>query len=118
VTNDERKAIERARDTLGTLTPATPRDDAIAFELRYASRHLAGAQAKSIPSEAALNVLRAAALNALSAVAVSLDRRALTQDRIDKAQQAVAAALNQLPLEPRPKATLRFRSRAARSRRR
>jgi len=37
--------------------------------------------------------LRAAALNALSAVAVSLDRRTLTQDRIDMARQAVAAVL-------------------------
>jgi len=34
MTNDERKALERAQATLATLTPATPRDDAIAFDLR------------------------------------------------------------------------------------
>jgi len=95
--DEERKALERVLATLSTLTPATARDDAIAFDLRYASRHLAGAQAKSVSREAALNVLRAAALNALSAVAVSLDRRTLTRDRIDMARQAVAAVLDQLP---------------------
>jgi len=94
--DEERNALERARATLDALTPTTPRDDAITFDLRYASRHLAGAQAKSVSREAALNVLRAAALNALSAVAVSLDRRTLTQDRIDMARQAVAAVLDQL----------------------
>jgi hypothetical protein len=47
---DERKALERALATLDALTPATPRDDAIAFDLRYASRHLAGARAESVPS--------------------------------------------------------------------
>jgi len=97
MTSDERKALERARATLAALTPATARDDAIAFDLRYASQHLAGAQAKSVSREAALNVLRAAALNALSAVAVSLDRRTLTRDRIDIARLAVAAVLDQLP---------------------
>jgi len=97
MTSDERKAIEWAQATLATLTPTTPRDNAIAFDLRYASRHLAAAQAKSVSSEAALNVLRAAALNALSAVAVSLDRRTLTRDRIDMARLAVAAVLDQLP---------------------
>jgi hypothetical protein len=94
MTNDERKALERAQATLSTLTPAAPRDDAIAFDLRYASRHLAGAQ---VPSEAALNVLRARALNTLSAVAVSLDRRTLTQETIETARQSVAAVLDQLP---------------------
>jgi hypothetical protein len=81
--NDERKAVERARATLNTLTPATARDDAIAFDLRYASRHLAGAQAKSVSSEAALNVLRAAALNALSAVALVSP----THDFVSKARR-------------------------------
>jgi uncharacterized protein YjlB len=46
MTNDERKALETARATLSTMTPATARDDAIAFDLRYASRHLADAWAK------------------------------------------------------------------------
>jgi len=39
VTGDERKAIERAPATLSTLTPATPRDDAIAFDLRFVKAH-------------------------------------------------------------------------------
>jgi len=38
VTSGERKALERAQATLGTLAATTPRDDAIAFDLRYASR--------------------------------------------------------------------------------
>jgi hypothetical protein len=37
MTNDERKAIERAQAALSTLTPATARDDAIAFDLRCTS---------------------------------------------------------------------------------
>jgi hypothetical protein len=97
MTRDERKALETARPTLSTTTPATVRDDAIAFDLRYASRHLADARPKGIAGEAALNVLRAAALNALSAVSVSMDRRTLTQDRIEAARAAVAAVLDQLP---------------------
>ena len=76
--DEERKALEQVRATLSTLTPTTPRDDAIAFDLRYASRHLAGAQAKS------------------GAVAVSLDRRTLTQEMIDTARLAVAAVLDQI----------------------
>jgi hypothetical protein len=79
------------------LTPATPRDDAIALDLRYASRHLADARAKGIASNEALNVLRAAALNALSAVTVSLDRRTLTQEIIEAARRAVEAVLGHLP---------------------
>jgi len=94
--DEEGKALERVLATLSTLTPAAPRDDAIAFDLRYASRHLAGAQAKSVTIEAALNVLRAVALNALGAVAVSLDRRTLTQEMIDTARLAVAAVLDQI----------------------
>jgi hypothetical protein len=38
MTNDERKALERAQATLSTLRPTTARDDAIAFALRYAAR--------------------------------------------------------------------------------
>jgi hypothetical protein len=91
----EHKALERAQAALITLWPATPSDDAIAFDLRYASRLIAEAMAKKVASEAPLNVLRAAALNALSAVAVALDQRTLTQDRIDKARRAVAVLLDQ-----------------------
>jgi hypothetical protein len=58
---------------------------------------MADAWAKGIAGEEALNVLRAAALNALSAVSVSLDRRTLTQEMIEAARQAVAAVLDQLP---------------------
>jgi hypothetical protein len=92
MTSDERKALERAQATLSTLTPTTPRDDAIAFDLHYAWRHLADAWAKGIGGEE-----RAAALNALSAVSISLDRRTLTQEMIEAARQAVAAVLDQLP---------------------
>jgi hypothetical protein len=98
--NDERKALERAHATLETLTPATARDDAIAFDLRYASRHLADARAKGVAREQALNMLRADALNALSAVAVSLDRRTLTQGTIEAARKAVASLPNQLRFDP------------------
>jgi adenylate/guanylate cyclase family protein len=45
----------------------------------------------------ALNVLRASASNALSAVAASLDRGTLAQDMIEAARQAVAAVINQCP---------------------
>ncbi len=75
------------QDTLSTLTPATPRDDAIAFDLRYASRLMTAAMAKGVASEEAHNVLRADALNSLHAVAVSLDRRTLTQGMIETARQ-------------------------------
>ncbi len=78
-------------------TPTTPRDDAIAFALRYAARLMADARARGASSEAALNVLRADALNALDAVAVSLDRRTLTQAMIETARQAVAALLDEYP---------------------
>jgi len=40
---------------------------------------------------------RAATLNALSAVSISLDRRTLTQDMIETARQAVALMLDQFP---------------------
>ncbi len=82
---------------MSTLTPATARDDALAFDLRYASRLMTAAMAESASSEAALNVLRADALNALHAVAVSLDRRMLSQNMIETARQAVASLLDQLP---------------------
>lgn len=36
MTNNERKAIERAQAALDALMPTMPRDDAIAFDLRYA----------------------------------------------------------------------------------
>jgi len=65
-----------------------PLDDAIAFDLRYASRLVAAAMARGVASEAALN--------ALDAVAVSLDRRTFTQEMIDTARLAVAAVLNQI----------------------
>ncbi len=54
------------------------------------------ALAKGVANEAALNTLRTEALNALDAVAVSLDRRTLTQEMIGAAWQAVAAVLEQL----------------------
>jgi len=57
---------------------------------------LSDAWAKGIAGEEALNALRAAALNALGAVAVSLDRRTLTQPMIETARQAVAAVLSRL----------------------
>lgn len=63
-----------------------------------ASWHLADAQPKGIAGEEALNVLRADALKALDAVAVSLDRRTLTQEMIEAARAAVAAVLA-LPLK-------------------
>jgi len=44
---------------LDTLTPATPRDDAIVFDLRYAASLLTDARAKGIGNEEALSVLRA-----------------------------------------------------------
>jgi len=54
---------------LSTLTPATARDDATAFDLRYASRLMADAAAEGFTSEAALNSLRADAAIKLNAVA-------------------------------------------------
>jgi len=98
MTNDERKAVERAQATLATLTPTTPRDDAIAFDLRYASRLMADDAARmgGFAGEATLNDLREDAAIKLNSVAVSLDRRTLTQDMIDKAREAVAAVLDQL----------------------
>jgi hypothetical protein len=66
------------------------------FDLRYASRHLADARAKGVASEEALNMLRVAALSALSPVFVSLDQRTLTQGLIDMARLAVAAVLDQI----------------------
>ena len=95
--NEERKALERAQATLSTLTPAAPRDDAIVFDLLDASRLMTEAMAKGVAGEAALNTLRADALNALSAVTVSLDRRELTLHLIETARQAVAPVLDQLP---------------------
>jgi hypothetical protein len=94
--NEEPKALERAQATLSTLPPTTPCDDAIAFDLWYASRLMTEAMAKGVPSEKALNELRARASNALSAVAVSLDRRMLTPDMIETARQDIAAVCRQL----------------------
>jgi hypothetical protein len=90
MTNDERKAIERVQAALSTLTPATARDDATAFDLRYAARLVAEAVAKKVASEAPLNGLRVEALNALDAIAVALDRRTLTQNTIETARRIVA----------------------------
>ena len=63
---------------LSRLTPAAVRDDATAFDLRYASRLMADAVIK------------------LNAVFVSLDRRTFTQEMIDTTRLAVAAVLDQL----------------------
>jgi hypothetical protein len=97
MTTDERKAIEQVQAALGTLTPATARDDATAFDLRYAARFMTEAMANRYSGERHLNALRASGSNALSAVAVSLDRRTLTQNMIETARQAVAALLDQAP---------------------
>jgi hypothetical protein len=94
--NDERKAVEQAKATLSTLTPTTPRDDAIKAALRHAALLMSDAAAKGMSSEADLNNLRGDAGIALNAVARSFDTGTLTQARIDKARQAVAAVLDQL----------------------
>ncbi len=65
--------------------------------MRYASRLMAAAMAKGVASEEAPNALRAEALNALDAVAVSLDRRTLTQGMIETARQAAASLLDHYP---------------------
>jgi len=54
MTNDERKALEPAQAALNMLTPATTRDDAIVFDLRYALRHLAVAQPKALQARGPL----------------------------------------------------------------
>ena len=95
ISSDEPKAVEQASAALDTLTPTTARDDAIAFDLRYASRLMTEAIAKGSSSGEALRFLRANASNALSAVAVSLDRRTLTQEMIATARQAVELLLAQ-----------------------
>jgi hypothetical protein len=64
------------------LTPATPRDDAIVFDLLYASRLLTEAIAKG--SDAVLNRLRADALNALSATAPGSLARVVTTATADE----------------------------------
>jgi hypothetical protein len=95
--NDERKAVEQARETLSTLTPTTARTDAIVQDLRYASGLMARAASKGSSSEMALNDLRGDASTALNAVTSALDRRTLTKEVIDKARQAIALVLDQLP---------------------
>jgi hypothetical protein len=94
---DERKALERALATLDALTPATPRDDAIAFDLRYASRLMSDAAAKGFSRDAALNNSRRDAAIALDAVAGSLDRGTLTENRVELARAALVMVLSRLP---------------------
>ncbi|HXW28285.1 MAG TPA: hypothetical protein VEK55_02895 [Xanthobacteraceae bacterium] len=87
--DEERKALERVRATLRTLTPATARDDAIAFDLRYAARLMSDAAARDLLSEAVLNNFRRYAATALDAAADLLDKRTLKQDTIEVARGAV-----------------------------
>jgi hypothetical protein len=48
MTSDEHKAVERAQAALSTLTPATARNDAIAFDLRYARRLVAAGRSRCL----------------------------------------------------------------------
>jgi hypothetical protein len=48
MTSDEHKAVERAQAALSTLTPATARNDAIAFDLRYARRLVAAGRGRCL----------------------------------------------------------------------
>jgi len=91
-----RKSPPKLVVPLSRLTPAAVRDDATAFDLRYASCLIADAAAKGFTSEAALNSLRADAVIKPNAVFVSLDRRTLTQEMIDTARLVVAAVLDQI----------------------
>jgi tetrahydromethanopterin S-methyltransferase subunit F len=97
MTNDERKAVEQARETLSALTPTTARTDAIVQDLRYASGLMARAASKGFSSEMTLNNLRGDASTALNAVTGAFDRRTITKEVIDRARQAIALVLDQLP---------------------
>jgi hypothetical protein len=96
--NDERKALERAQVTLSKMTPTTPHDDALAFDLRYAARLMSDAAAKGFSSDAVLNDFRRYAAKALDeAAACLLDRRKHRQNRIELARLAVVMVLSRLP---------------------
>ncbi len=94
MTNDERKAVERAQAALSTLTPATALNGALANDLRQATQLMGKAAEKSFSSQAALNNLRGEASLALNEV---LGTPMRTQELIERARRALAAVLDQLP---------------------
>jgi len=91
--DDERKAVAKAQSVLSGLAPTSPRNDEIAFALRYAARLVTAGMAQGFSSDAALNDLRSDAATALNAVAGSLDARTLSRDVINNARRAVAGLL-------------------------
>jgi hypothetical protein len=56
--DDERKAVAKAQSVLSGLAPTSPRNDEIAFALRYAARLVTAGMAQGFSSDAALNDLR------------------------------------------------------------
>lgn len=92
--NEERKAAEKALAVIHSLTPTTPRTDAIIFSLRYAAGLARDASQPGFPRDAALNRLRGEAAMALNGVCALLEKRTLTLEMIDRARNAVAAWLN------------------------
>jgi len=89
----ERRTAEKAQEILSSLTPSTPRTDRIIFALRHAAG-IATEGSVNVSREAMVNYTRAA--TALRAVCLQLDQRALTQEMLDRAKQAVGAWLNGL----------------------
>jgi hypothetical protein len=96
---DERKTAGNAKAVLSTLTPATPRTDALVHSLRTAASAATNASNKTLSSASALNNARGEAATALNGAAGLLHRGELTEEMIARARAAVAAWLLALDVQ-------------------
>jgi|SRR5665213_142125 len=97
--DDERKAAGNAQAILSTLTPATPRTDALVHSLRVAASAATNAGNQNLSSDSALNNARGEAATVLNGVAGLLHRGELTREMIYRARSAVAAWLLALDVQ-------------------
>ena len=90
---DERRAAEDAREILSSLTPSTPRTTRIIF---HVAPRREGRDGRLCECFARSDGELCARGNGARAVCLQLDQRALTQEMLDRAKQAVEAWLNGL----------------------
>jgi hypothetical protein len=94
---EERKAAENAKATLGALTPSSTRTDRIIFVLRHAANLAKTGTLTRLESRHALDAARIEAAAALNKVCRLLDRAHLSQDAVNQAMNAIVAWLKALP---------------------
>jgi len=94
---EERKAVENAKATLGALTPTSAYTDRTIFVLRHAANLATAGTLTRLESRHALDAARIEAAAALNEVCRLVDRAHVTQDAVDQAMNAITAWLGALP---------------------